>query len=347
MVDVPQHRALMTSTYRGTDPLDLGVSAASARRHTAASRHAAYPDPEQGAIEGVVSVPSGMPRFLWSQNDDFDTPDMLHSAQMNQAGQFDLGRTRELAGTRKSRSRNWPARSNNYPFIESSIDWFQREGSKIKRIGQGMSAGQDLMAIFGDLDDKPRTKYSLEIERGRNIKHWPQYPHFEQPLRGGMSLEDICLECPGHVWGTGLRLFIAEGWTGEKIYRQLPPDAANHGAATRKWNFLQQAMGREVDRMQEEDGQAKRVPQKRKRVALSDDDSLYGTPELSEDIVDNTSDHHQTPGSSVRPRKIARSRVVEVISSPASRLSNRDQSLSDMTGGEDIYRGRRLKRSSE
>lgn len=343
MRDAPRHQTSTLKMNHVTDPLETAASTASAQRHTTAQRDATYPDPDLGIAGGAVGALSNASDYPWSQHNLLNTQDIFHSIELDHDGREDLNHTRELAGTRKSRSRNWPARSANYPVIESSSVWFEEEGSKIKKIGQGMNAGQNLMAIFRDLDDKPRTKYLLEVERGRNVKHWPQYPRFNQPLRAGMSLEDICLECPGHAWGTGLRLFIAEGWTGERIYRQLPLDAANHGAATRKWNFLQQAMGREVDRMQEEDGQAKRVPQKRKRVATDGDDSLEETPDLSRDTGDTASDYPRTPEITTRPRKMARTRAVDTASSPASKSTKRNQSLSDMTGGEDIYRQQGLK----
>jgi hypothetical protein len=116
-----------------------------------------------------------------------------------------------------------------------------------------------LLAIFGN-DEEPRTMYPLRIERARNGNLGDaRFPQAQTLIPARTSLREICARYPNHVWGSMLRIFRAEGWGSEKIWNALPSDVRHSVAQTRPWNYLQQATGREIDRMIVEETGARRT----------------------------------------------------------------------------------------
>lgn len=179
-----------------------------------------------------------------------------------------------MAATRKSRTRNWPARSDPHQKYPSLARHMAKVGDMIHQIGQGMDSGRNLLAIFEDCDEEPRLAYNVRCRNGRSKIIWPKFKsvkEIDMPI--GTTLKQICHYFPLHVWGDGMRIFIAEGWTAEQIWREIPVEARNSGAANRPWNYLQQAMGREADKMYEESGGEKRVLVKRKRPETENDEN--------------------------------------------------------------------------
>ena len=152
-----------------------------------------------------------------------------------------------------------------------------------RRLTQGRAeSGRNLMALFGD-DEEPRLKYPMTIERGRKGQYYSsKHQSWDEPLPAGLTLKQVCNDYPNHVWGSGLRIFMRENWDAERIYRELPTGCKPDGAEQRKWNYLQQAMGREDDRMAQEDGNPrepqKKTPEKHKG-SRGADDSDYGDDE--------------------------------------------------------------------
>ena len=152
-----------------------------------------------------------------------------------------------------------------------------------RRLTQGRAdSGRNLMALFGD-DEEPKLKYPMTIERGRKGQYYSSnHQSWDEPLPAGLTLKQVCNDYPNHVWGSGLRIFMRENWDAERIYRELPTGCKPDGAEQRKWNYLQQAMGREDDRMAQEDGNPrepqKKTPEKRKD-GRGGDDSDYGDDE--------------------------------------------------------------------
>ena len=152
-----------------------------------------------------------------------------------------------------------------------------------RRLTQGRAeSGRNLMALFGD-DEEPRMKYPTTIERGRKGQYYSnKHQSWDEPLPAGLTLKQVCNDYPNHVWGSGLRIFMRENWDAERIYRELPTGCKPDGAEQRKWNYLQQAMGREDDRMAQEDGNPrepqKKTPEKQKGRRGADD-SDYGDDE--------------------------------------------------------------------
>ncbi|EXJ76925.1 hypothetical protein A1O3_10082 [Capronia epimyces CBS 606.96] len=138
-------------------------------------------------------------------------------------------------------------------------------------LGRGRNSGLNQLALFG-LDDVPRTIYPLEVHRGRMGRaSSSQYPAADTILPARLSLQEICKQYPNHVWGSLLRIFIAEGWTAEQIWQELPEDYRHNEATTRPWNYIQAAFGRETDQMTKEETGQKRVPAKRKKDDGDDD----------------------------------------------------------------------------
>jgi len=189
---------------------------------------------------------------------------------------------REIAATRRSRTRNWPEESTHYERFSSFQEYKTTIGDSIHTIGKGMKVGRNLLAYFDDLDDIPRLKFNVRCEHGRSKKLWPNYPHpSEAVIPVGTTLEQLCSRYPLHCWADGLRIFMAENWSAEQIWHGLPHDARNEGASVRKWNYLQQAMGREADKMYEEDENTPRVIIKRKKdePELEEDDNRDASEE--------------------------------------------------------------------
>ena len=152
-----------------------------------------------------------------------------------------------------------------------------------QKLTQGRAeSGRNLMALFGN-DEEPRTKYPMTIERGRKGQYYSNnHRSWDEPLPARLTLKEVCNDYPNHVWGSGLRIFMRENWDAERIYRELPKGCKPDGAEQRKWNYLQQAMGREDDRMAQEDGNPrepqKKTPEKRKG-SQGAEDSEYGDDE--------------------------------------------------------------------
>ena len=178
----------------------------------------------------------------------------------------------QMASTRRLRARkSWmlsgPIQSvpENYSF-----------GDDIQTMPKGRDSGCNMLARFGD-DDTPRLKYNLMIrnpkdDKAEKAQKYPDPTKIHIPAR--TSLKKICKNYPRHVWGTGLRIFGSERWEAKQIYDNFPEDFRHKGAKTRQWNYLQAALGRELDNMEKEEG-TPRVPEKRggkRKAGASDDD---------------------------------------------------------------------------
>lgn len=189
------------------------------------------------------------------------------------AVQPQLTQGRENAATRRARTRFWPDLSDqpsHFPSLARRRDELQ---GHVVEIRPGRDSGRNMMAIFDDIDSTPRTKFNIRCKNGRSKQLWPHWHDVKDVnIPMGLTLKHLCRFYPLHCWGDGLRMFMAEGWTAEQIWKELPHGARCHGASTRPWNYLQQAMGREADKMYEEAGNVKRVPIKRKRG--DDDDNV-------------------------------------------------------------------------
>jgi len=173
---------------------------------------------------------------------------------------------RENAATRKARTRLWPDHSDDpihYPSLAQRKLDLQ---DAVTEISLGRDSGRNMMAIFDDIDSTPRTKFNIRCKKGRSKTHWTRYHGVEDvDIPVGTTLKNMCQFYPFHCWGDGLRIFMAEGWTAEQMWKQLPRDARCDQARERPWNYLQQAMGREADIIYVEAGNSKRVPMKRKK----------------------------------------------------------------------------------
>ena len=180
---------------------------------------------------------------------------------------------RPMAATRKSRTRHWPQPSDDHEVLPSLALRKNELGDDAYEIQTCMNSGRNLLAIFEDCDPTPRLKYNIRVKNGRSEKVWKRFKGVsEVNVPVGMTLEQMCRYYPLHVWGDGIRIFMAESWTAQMIYEALPKESRNDGARTRPWNYLQQAMGREADKMFEEETKGKRIINKRKREDAEDDE---------------------------------------------------------------------------
>lgn len=179
---------------------------------------------------------------------------------------------RKVAATRRSRTRVWPEKSDVHEIISSFRDHNARYGNVVVEIQPGADSGRNMMAIFEDKGEEPRLRYNLKVKQGKDIQVLPGWKtHEEANVPMGTTLTEMCLYYPLHVWGDCLRIFIAEGWTGKQIWDATPPPARNH-AQIRPWNYVQQAMGREADKIQEEISGMKRVIEKRATLKRKQED---------------------------------------------------------------------------
>lgn len=190
---------------------------------------------------------------------------------VTQPAGFGDTRSGGIAGSRKARTRWWPPPSdshNTYPSLQ------QRKaeiGKQVITLGRGQDSGRNRLAIFHDTDNVARLAFNIRVE-GRTGMQWKGYPSpRDTVLPVGVSLSEVLAYYPNHVWNDGLRIFMAEGWQAERMWNVLPSDARNEGASTRKWNYLQQALGREADKVGQEQFGQKRVPDKRLKKDGPDD----------------------------------------------------------------------------
>ena len=217
------------------------------------------------------------PEEQYAPQEDADTTQELPEEEPETANKRLSGRS----GTpRAPRHRDAIAVSDPPPRVSERYVF---QPQQPRRLTQGRAeSGRNLMALFGD-DEEPKLKYPMTIERGRKGQYYSnKHRSWDGPLPAGITLKQVCNDYPNHVWGSGLRIFMRENWDAERIYRELPTGCKPDGAEQRKWNYLQQAMGREDDRMAQEDGNPrepqKKTPEKHKG-SRGADDSDYGDDE--------------------------------------------------------------------
>ncbi|KIW63381.1 hypothetical protein PV04_10230 [Phialophora macrospora] len=137
-----------------------------------------------------------------------------------------------------------------------------------EQVGEGLASGRNWLVIrIGSQD--PVLRAPLLIARCKrdpiNQQIGTAYPTAEQIIPAGTSLQQVCQHFPRHVWGEMLRIFLSERWDARRIWDLLPPNMRNN-SSSRPWNYLQAAMGREVDTMMQEDTGVRRVPLKKART---------------------------------------------------------------------------------
>ncbi|KAL2434037.1 hypothetical protein ABEF95_014092 [Exophiala dermatitidis] len=182
---------------------------------------ALYVDNE-GTLLGQPSSP---------QEPDIATPD---DWEENDAGTNTASNTRDRHAPgqvpRRRRTLADVPRSDPYPrFPASPIP----DEQAVLTLGPGLASGANHLALFGD-DNVPRTIQPIMVERGREGRAATNgYPPADTVLPARLSLEEICARYPNHVWGSLLRIFLSEGWTGGRIWEALPADARLDAAMTR------------------------------------------------------------------------------------------------------------------
>ncbi|RMD44755.1 hypothetical protein DV735_g294, partial [Chaetothyriales sp. CBS 134920] len=173
----------------------------------------------------------------------------------------------ERAGFKKPRDRQGWYYSRPHATYPASASW----GPNPVEMGRGRQSGRNHLAKFGD-DPTPRLKWHLMIRNAKEehnnatVRAYPDPKVVPVPAR--TSLKEMCERYPRHVWGTGLRLFGCEQWGAKEIWELLPRDYRLESAAQRPWNYLQAAMGRELDKVAAEEGtpRVKKPDPKRRRT---------------------------------------------------------------------------------
>ncbi|RMZ80981.1 hypothetical protein DV738_g2384, partial [Chaetothyriales sp. CBS 135597] len=159
----------------------------------------------------------------------------------------------ERAGLKKPRERQGWYYSRRHETYPVSASW----GLNPVEMGRGRQSGRNHLAKFGN-DPTPRLKWALiirntkEEQNNATARAYPDPKAVPVPAR--TSLKEMCEKYPRHVWGTGLRLFGCEQWGAREIWQLLPRDYRLESAAQRPWNYLQAAMGRELDKVAAEEG---------------------------------------------------------------------------------------------
>ena len=150
-------------------------------------------------------------------------------------------------------NRVWPPRSDPHPRFATNDPRAIQDAQTTHTIDANRHAGRNLMGLF-DNEDIARTRYRLRLERGRSLNHAAVgYPESHTEIPARLTLREICQRYPNHVWGTGLRLFMHEHCPAELIWQYLPDGVRMKGCKGRPHNYLQQAIGREIDKIMKED----------------------------------------------------------------------------------------------
>ncbi|RMZ81271.1 hypothetical protein DV737_g2618, partial [Chaetothyriales sp. CBS 132003] len=190
----------------------------------------------------------------------------------------------ERAGFKKPREREGWYYSRPHETYPASANW----GPDAVEMGRGRQSGRNHLAKFGD-DPTPRLKWPLMIRNAKDEQNNPAVRAYPNPtlvpVPARTSLKEMCEKYPRHAWGTGLRVFGCEQWGAKDIWQLLPRDYRLESAAQRPWNYLQAAMGRELDKVAAEEGRPriKKQDGKRRRTPGSGGSDSFSdqTPEAA------------------------------------------------------------------
>ena len=155
-----------------------------------------------------------------------------------------------------------------------------------EEVGQGLTSGRNRF-VLRDGDLEPVLRAPLLIRRTRrdpaHQQNGTQYPAGSTVIPAGTSLTQICQAWPRHVWGEMLRVFLSEKWDARRIWELLPQNGRNN-ANNRPWNYIQAAMGREVDTMMQEETGVRRVPVRKPKTPSPDAEE--GTEQVKDEGFD-------------------------------------------------------------
>lgn len=166
----------------------------------------------------------------------------------------------QLPKKRAKGATGMPATDPNYPIYVFQ----QRRQAQIYgpvRVQRGARSGYGHLAIFSDIDEKPRLANDMEFLgcSGKNADDaWRQFPSGTAIIAMDESLSDIATKNPCSDAGDCLRLSIAQGLKDEDVWRDIPPTFRNieRFAKTvdkdRPWNWLQAAKNKEKHLMKAE-----------------------------------------------------------------------------------------------
>ena len=112
-------------------------------------------------------------------------------------------------------------------------------GLSMQEMAAAYSGNQPLAMEEGSNQPQPWAR------RNRCHEVHPDFPSPELPLPPDITLEEICWSWPNHLYGDHLHRFIAEGWTGVKIYEHMPRAVQELTDAVQPWTKLTKRLSRE------------------------------------------------------------------------------------------------------
>lgn len=193
-------------------------------------------------------------------NDQRQQRGQLTATENNAVGQQQDATTRPAlqptALVRDARSIDYPPASDtNHEEIASLAQHRLDARGRSVELPRGWQSGRNMFAIFLDVDGKPRLRANMRITRGAsNSQQGVQWPESSVVLNMGLTMRDIITRYPLQLYGTGVRLLLAErvAWPAVRVDRTLPHAFAAQFAAQRNGNTIAQRCAREAKRMRKE-----------------------------------------------------------------------------------------------
>ncbi|KIX97349.1 uncharacterized protein Z520_06801 [Fonsecaea multimorphosa CBS 102226] len=135
-----------------------------------------------------------------------------------------------------------------------------------------------------------------------------------------------------------LRVFISEGLSADYIWRLTPPDMRNTRSIMRPWNYIQAAIGREVDRMVFEETGIRRVPPPRPRRTSNNSDNNNDDDNDEDDSSE--SDDVSSEDAVRTPADLTVRELQEIARITQNRSREVQATIIDHTGQEQVQRDR-------
>ena len=221
----------------------------------------------QQPYEGYVQA-----GYYEEANEDEDEDEDDHSEHKSTPVPAPHRRSGKTSVPRTRGNRIPPRRSDPHLHFSSTDPQAIREATLTRTIDNARNSGLNLMAIY-DKDPHARTRYPLRIERGRADSHASAaHPDCNTEIPARVTLEEICQKYPNHVWGSGLRIFMHEQMPASKIWDHLPSKFRMKGCKNRPHNYLQAAIGREIDHMMKDSGDKRAIIKRKTRDEDQDDE---------------------------------------------------------------------------
>lgn len=116
-------------------------------------------------------------------------------------------------------------------------------------LGHGIPELNDI-----DMTDESSSQDSQPLDRLYQDKfgEHPEFPSSRTPIPPYTTLEQICWNYPNHLKGTNLRPFLAEGWSGQKIWDHMQEASKAGGPSISPSRKISRRLQREANRIRAE-----------------------------------------------------------------------------------------------